>query len=117
MFWFSNTFDFTSMHFNHPRKLPSLAKTTAIVNVTKVSHSSSICYLIAGVIVIKNWVRVEDKTPPENITDLVVINAAADGDNVFTIGWTAPGEDLNIGRGETTCYNIFANKFVELNFY
>ena len=53
-----------------------------------------------GLIVIDNWRPVEDTTPPEKITDLRVLNAAADGNNVFTIGWTAPGDDLNKGQGQ-----------------
>ena len=43
---------------------------------------------------------VEDTTPPEKINDLRILNAAADGNNVFTIGWTAPGDDLNVGQGK-----------------
>lgn len=59
--------------------------------------------ILGGVIVVNNWMPgVEDKTPPEKITDVVVLNAAANGDNVFTIGWTAPGDDVNIGQGQQT---------------
>ena len=43
---------------------------------------------------------VEDTTPPEKINDLRILNAAADGNYVFTIGWTAPGDDLNVGQGK-----------------
>ena len=57
-----------------------------------------------GLIVINNWRPVEDTTPPEKITDLRVLNAAADGNNVFTIGWTAPGDDLNKGQGQQVVY-------------
>lgn len=61
----------------------------------------TIPFIIAGVVVVNNWKPgVEDKTPPEKITDLVVLNAAADGDDVFTISWTAPGDDLNVGQGK-----------------
>ena len=52
-----------------------------------------------GLVEIKNWSPVEDTTPPEKITNLRVLNAAADGNNIFTLGWTAPGDDLNIGKG------------------
>ena len=58
-----------------------------------------------GVVIVNNWVKVEDTTPPSRINDLRVLNAAADGNNVFTIGWTAPGDDLNLGQGK--CLKLF----------
>ena len=54
---------------------------------------------LVGLMEIKNWSPVEDTTSPEKITSLRILNAAADGNNIFTLGWTAPGEDLNIGKG------------------
>ena len=60
----------------------------------------SVFKFAGGVIVVNNWVAVEDTTPPEKINDLKILNAAADGNNVFTIGWTAPGDDLNVGQGK-----------------
>ena len=55
--------------------------------------------ILGGVITVNNWKYVEDTTPPEKVTSLRVLNAADDGNNVFTLGWTAPGNDLNIGNG------------------
>ena len=46
-----------------------------------------------------NWYPVNDTTSPERITDLHVINAAKNKKNMFTLGWTAPGDDLNLGTG------------------
>ena len=54
---------------------------------------------LGGVITVNKWQPVEDTTPPEKVTSLRVLNAADDGNNVFTLGWTAPGDDLNIGNG------------------
>ncbi|XP_067930958.1 calcium-activated chloride channel regulator 4-like [Watersipora subatra] len=50
-----------------------------------------------GVIVIDNWVQLNDTTPPEKITDLTVLAVSEDNGKV-TLAWTAPGEDLNMGR-------------------
>ncbi|XP_067930458.1 calcium-activated chloride channel regulator 4-like [Watersipora subatra] len=50
-----------------------------------------------GVIVIDNWVQLNDATPPEKITDLMVLAVSEDNDRVI-LAWTAPGEDLNMGR-------------------
>ncbi|XP_067930955.1 calcium-activated chloride channel regulator 4A-like [Watersipora subatra] len=50
-----------------------------------------------GVVVISNWSAVPDSTPPEKITDLVVLDASKET-GVITLSWTAPGEDLNIGQ-------------------
>ena len=46
-----------------------------------------------------NWYPVNDTSSPERITDLHVINAAKKRRNLFTLGWTAPGDDLNLGTG------------------
>ena len=43
---------------------------------------------------------VSDTTPPEVIYARVE-NAAADGNNIFTLAWTAPGDDLNVGKGKS----------------
>ena len=50
-------------------------------------------------ITVDNWRPVDDTTPPERITSLRFLQAAGDGNNIFTLGWTAPGDDLNIGYG------------------
>ncbi|XP_067930948.1 calcium-activated chloride channel regulator 1-like [Watersipora subatra] len=52
--------------------------------------------ITGGVIVIKNWHNVSDRTPPEKISDLVVQEYGKNG--LLTVSWTAPGEDLNIGK-------------------
>ena len=56
-------------------------------------------FISGGVITVNNWVQVDDTTPPEKVTSLRVLEAVDDGSNVFTLGWTAPGDDLNIGNG------------------
>ena len=53
----------------------------------------------AGLITVNNWKRVDDTTPPEKITSLRVLDVAAYESDIFTLGWTAPGDDLNIGTG------------------
>ncbi|XP_067930952.1 calcium-activated chloride channel regulator 4-like [Watersipora subatra] len=50
-----------------------------------------------GVIVIDGWVPLPDHTPPETITDLIVLQTSKEL-GLFTLGWTAPGEDLDIGQ-------------------
>ncbi|XP_067929460.1 calcium-activated chloride channel regulator 4A-like [Watersipora subatra] len=50
-----------------------------------------------GVIVINNWRRYLDITPPDRITDLRILHAS-EGNEVVTLAWTAPGNDLNIGK-------------------
>ena len=55
-----------------------------------------------GVIEVNDWdasMAARDITPPEQIRDFRVLNAAADGNNIFTLGWTAPSNDLNKDPG------------------
>jgi len=54
-----------------------------------------------GVITVANYRVVPDTTPPERIKDLVVGSGnTTNNTTIFTLSWTAPGNDLNVGRGE-----------------
>lgn len=61
---------------------------------------------LGGVIVVSNWTSVNDRTKPDQVRDFRVLNAAADGNNIFTLGWTAAGDDLNIGQGMHVCQQL-----------
>jgi len=57
---------------------------------------------VAGVVTVNNYVLVADQTPPEKIKDLkVVLVKKQENGTIFTLQWTAPGNDLNIGFGKT----------------
>ena len=56
-------------------------------------------FIIGGVLQVLNWSAVNDTTSPERITDLHIINAANNKKKMFILGWTAPGDDLNLGKG------------------
>jgi len=50
---------------------------------------------------VQNHVPVNDKTPPERIKDLFVDSVnTTNNRTIFTLSWTALGNDLNVGRGE-----------------
>ncbi|XP_067930953.1 calcium-activated chloride channel regulator 1-like [Watersipora subatra] len=71
-----------------------------------------------GVIVIRNWSLVPDTTPPDRITDLSVLEASEET-GVFVLGWTAPGEDLNLGQASGYNFgvgtNLSANALVSID--
>lgn len=53
-----------------------------------------------GSINVQNWVRIiNDKMPPEPVRDLKLLTAV-DGSDMFTIGWTAAGDDPGQGTGK-----------------
>jgi len=50
---------------------------------------------------VQNHVPVPDTTPPERIKDLSVDSGSErNSSTIFTLSWTAPGNDLNVGRGD-----------------
>ena len=54
-----------------------------------------------GAIIVSNWhALVGDKLSPEPVRDLTLLTAVS-GSDVFTIGWTAPGDNPGQGTGET----------------
>ena len=75
--------------------------------------------MIPGEITVKNFVANEgDITPPAKITDLSVqdieyVGEGADTVMVFTLQWTAVGDDMDEGQGELDedilVYKTYAN--------
>jgi len=54
-----------------------------------------------GVVYVLNHVPVNDTTPPERIKDMLVDSVnTTNNRTIFNLSWTAPGNDLNVGRGE-----------------
>jgi len=63
--------------------------------------------LEGGVINVHNHVPVNDTTPPERIKDLTVESVSTKTNKtIFTLSWTAPGNDLNVGKGEVIRFSI-----------
>lgn len=46
------------------------------------------------------WKPVSDKTPPDRILDMSLVNQIDDRPDIIIIDWTAPGDDWNQGVGE-----------------
>ncbi|XP_067929384.1 calcium-activated chloride channel regulator 1-like isoform X2 [Watersipora subatra] len=66
-------------------------------------------YSKGGVIVVNNWKGVPDTTPPDRITDLRIYNTS-NSEDVVTLAWTAPGEDLNIGQASGYRFGVAGNE-------
>jgi len=67
--------------------------------------------LQGGVFIVSNFTgSVTDRTPPDRITDLLAdFGSERNGNTIFTLSWTAPGNDLNVGRGDVMQFSYHIN--------
>ncbi|KAF6040357.1 CLCA4 [Bugula neritina] len=61
-----------------------------------------------GVFIVSNFTgSVTDRTPPDRITDLLAdFGSERNGNTIFTLSWTAPGNDLNVGRASNYTFYV-----------